>query len=288
MTTNPSREEVLALAAKFGDRTEDKRRRVSFKFDDHGIVAFADALSRPADRAGDGVAQLVAVEEVAVYVSRRGEEGVVTHCPPAGEYVTLADAKAFAAKIAADWLPDGAVWLAPVATDAPANPKLMQYAWGRSSLSSGQMAEAYQCIVSAAQECGQVYRLPTATPQQPASECNCMSLMADGTGPAHLADCPAATPAQSEDAGAVDWMRDKARSMRMAGVDEASVSEMAAYLDVFIRNECATQPARQEVVYREALERIANFDGDSLTPTRNSVKKSAIARAALAAAAGEK
>lgn len=62
------------------------------------------------------------------------------------------------------WPPDGAVWLAPVATDAPASPKLMQYAWGRSSLSSGQMAEAYQCIVSAAQECGQVYRLPVATP----------------------------------------------------------------------------------------------------------------------------
>jgi len=65
------------------------------------------------------------------------------------------------------WPPDGAIWLAPVATDAPANPKLMQYAWGRSSLSSGQMAEAYQCIVSAAQECGQVYRLPVAAPAQP-------------------------------------------------------------------------------------------------------------------------
>jgi hypothetical protein len=62
------------------------------------------------------------------------------------------------------WPPDGAVWLAPIATDYPANPKLLQYAWGRSNLSSGQMAEAYQCIVSAAQDCGQEYRLPLATP----------------------------------------------------------------------------------------------------------------------------
>lgn len=32
------------------------------------------------------------IEEVAVYVSRRGEEGQVMHYPPAGEYVTLAAA----------------------------------------------------------------------------------------------------------------------------------------------------------------------------------------------------
>jgi hypothetical protein len=62
------------------------------------------------------------------------------------------------------WPPDGAVWLAPIETDHPANPKLLQYAWARSNLSSGQMAEAYQCIVSAAQDCGQEYRLPLAAP----------------------------------------------------------------------------------------------------------------------------
>jgi hypothetical protein len=62
------------------------------------------------------------------------------------------------------WPPDRAVWLAPIETNPPANPKLLQYAWARSNLSSGQMAEAYQCIVSAAQDCGQEYRLPLATP----------------------------------------------------------------------------------------------------------------------------
>lgn len=94
------------------------------------------------------------LRSIAAYLDTRaleqpeGREAVADPEPPSNEV----------------WPPDGAVWLAPVATDAPANPKLMQYAWGRSGLSSGQMAEAYQCIVSAAQECGQVYRLPVTTP----------------------------------------------------------------------------------------------------------------------------
>lgn len=47
------------------------------------------------------------------------------------------------------------VWLMPVATDAPQDPSLLRIAWGRSNLSTGQMAHAYQCIVEAARECGQ-------------------------------------------------------------------------------------------------------------------------------------
>ena len=64
-------------------------------------------------------------------------------------------------------VPADAVWLMPNATDKPADGRLMHYAWGRSKLTTGQMAEAYQCIVSAAQACGQVCT-PPAAPAVPA------------------------------------------------------------------------------------------------------------------------
>jgi hypothetical protein len=57
-------------------------------------------------------------------------------------------------------VPNGAVWLLPIATDPPQNPSLLQYAWGGSKLSTGQMAHAYNCIVSAAQQCGQIASQP--------------------------------------------------------------------------------------------------------------------------------
>ena len=59
--------------------------------------------------------------------------------------------------------PVEAVWLMPVATSEPADPNLLQYAWARSNLSTGEIAHAYDCIVEAAKQCGQITH-PTPAP----------------------------------------------------------------------------------------------------------------------------
>lgn len=67
------------------------------------------------------------------------------------------DGKAFRlAASAAPAVPAGAVWLMPIATEPPARPELLRLAWARTGLSTGQIAEAYDAIVSAAFGCGQV------------------------------------------------------------------------------------------------------------------------------------
>lgn len=61
--------------------------------------------------------------------------------------------------------PSDAVWLMPVATQEPGDSRLLRFAWGRSNLSTGQIAHAYDCIVGAAKECGQTLAAQT-TPAQ--------------------------------------------------------------------------------------------------------------------------
>lgn len=61
--------------------------------------------------------------------------------------------------------PAGAVWIMPVATDSPQNSNLMRMAWGASALSTGELANAYDSIVSAARRCGQVLAQQPAIPE---------------------------------------------------------------------------------------------------------------------------
>lgn len=65
--------------------------------------------------------------------------------------------------------PSDAVWLMPVATQEPGDSRLLRFAWGRSNLSTGQIAHAYDCIVAAAKECGQTLATH-ATPAQAGAE----------------------------------------------------------------------------------------------------------------------
>ena len=43
-----TKEEILSLARELGDMTVDNRRRIDFCFDDHGIIAFANAIRNKA------------------------------------------------------------------------------------------------------------------------------------------------------------------------------------------------------------------------------------------------
>lgn len=97
----------------------------------------------------------------------------------------------------------GAVWLMPVATDAPQNPKLQRYAWGRSNLTDAQMAHAYDCIVSAAQECGQT--LAAAPAPAVAHACDSTAVVAHEAD--DLSHKPA--PAVREAVGAIFVLRGK-------------------------------------------------------------------------------
>lgn len=114
----------------------------------------------PADEFNGDNAHLIDCIVALIYMSDAGAmvpHGIGGHA----RTLLAAAARRLAAQPA---VPEGAVWLMPVATDTPQNPKLQQYAWGRSNLSTGQMAHAYDCIVSAAQDCGQFVALTTPQP----------------------------------------------------------------------------------------------------------------------------
>ena len=70
----------------------------------------------------------------------------------------------------------------------------------------------------------------------------------------------------------------EAQAIRIAQQDDALEREQG------VREDAQRQLAEMEATIarmREALAKIAEYEGDPLTPVRNSVKKSAIARAAL-------